>query len=80
MWYYIQWTTPEQRRILWLLWFAGGLSSLLYLHISLVYRRLQVVMLWYIFLCKTLFFYLSFCLLLCASSLSLRLISIKKYK
>lgn len=37
-------------------------------------------MLWYSFPCKTHFFYLSFCLLSCASSLSLHLISIKKYK
>lgn len=37
-------------------------------------------MLWHSFPCKTRFFYLSFCLLLCASSLSLHLISIEKYK
>lgn len=80
IWCYIPWTAPEQRRILWLLYFAGGLSSLLYLHISLVYRRLQVAVLWHSFPCKTHFFYLSFCLLLCASSLSLHLISIEKYK
>lgn len=77
---YIQWTAPEQRRILWLPQFAGRLSGLLYLHISLVYKRLQVVMLWHSSPCKTHFFYLSFCLLLCASSLSPHLISIEKYK
>lgn len=37
-------------------------------------------MLWYSFPCKTHFFNLSFCLLLCASSLSLHLISIERYK